>query len=64
MESFHFENDQVIGAIAGTDYLKQSVLRRLIGMTSGEKWALYRAIVKLADEMRGKDGNSETLPGR
>lgn len=50
MPNYHFEDDQVMTAIVGTDYLKGNVRRHLNHMTSGEKWSLYRAIVKLAAE--------------
>jgi len=45
---FHFEDDAVIGAINGTDYLIENVNRHLHAMISGEKWSLYRAVVNLA----------------
>jgi hypothetical protein len=45
---FHFEDEQVMGALVGTDHLRNNVRQRLNHMTSGEKWSLYRAIVTLA----------------
>ena len=46
--NFHFEDDAVMGAISGTDYLVGNVNRALHTMNSGEKWSLYRAIANLA----------------
>ena len=44
---FHFEDNEVMDNIVGTDYLKAEVKRHLMHMASGEKWSLYRAIAKL-----------------
>jgi hypothetical protein len=48
MADYHYEDAQVLAAIEGTDYLKQSIERKFLRGTSGEKWSLYRAIAKLA----------------
>jgi hypothetical protein len=45
--NYHFEDDEVLAAITGTEYLKENVSRHLHHMTSGEKWSLYRAIAAL-----------------
>ena len=63
MPNYHFENDEVIAAITGTDYLRQNVQRRLMGWTSGEKWSLYRAIVKLAAEQDKSGSVVKAQPG-
>lgn len=47
-ENFHFTDDEIIGSICGADFLVSRVLHKLTGMTDGEKWSLYRAVVKLA----------------
>ncbi len=47
-ENFHFTDDEIIGSICGADFLVSRVLHKLTGMTGGEKWSLYRAVVKLA----------------
>ena len=52
-ENFHFEDEDVLDAVVGTDYIKQGVLHMLRGHQCAEKWALYRAIVRLADLQRG-----------
>lgn len=47
--SHHFETDAVIGAIGenATDYVKAQIEGHLCLMTSGERYALYRAIKSL-----------------
>jgi hypothetical protein len=47
-ENFHFENDEVLAAIANTQYAKDVIARHLRFMTVDQKWSLYRAVVKLA----------------
>lgn len=48
----HLETDDVMAAIEGTEYLKGHVANKLHLMTSGERYSLYRAVVKLVDERR------------
>jgi hypothetical protein len=49
-KNYHFTDEQVMGALVGTDHLRSYVENHLAHMTSGEKWSLYRAIVKLSKE--------------
>ena len=51
-ENFHFDDEDVLDAVVGTDYIKQGVLYMLRGHQCAEKWSLYRAIVRLADYQR------------
>lgn len=53
-ELFHFTDEQIRASICGTDFLVSRVLRKLAGMTGGEKWSLYRAVVKLALASRAR----------
>jgi hypothetical protein len=48
--NYHFETEDVLKAIANTDYAKGEISRHLHAMTCDQRWSLYRAIVKLADE--------------
>jgi hypothetical protein len=59
--SLHFEDDAVIGAIDGTDCLLGHVRRCLGQMTTGEKWSLYRAVVKLSNEASAEPDLAELL---
>jgi hypothetical protein len=52
--SLHFEDAQVLDALVGTEHLINNIRGLLNHMTTGEKWSLYRAIVKLANAREGK----------
>jgi hypothetical protein len=49
--SLHFEDAEVMAAMVGSEHLIDNVRNRLMFMTTGEKWSLYRAIVKLSKEI-------------
>lgn len=58
MPNYHFEDDQVLAAVANTEYAKGKIAHHLLHMTVDQKWSLYRAIVKLAEEQRDKPGRA------
>jgi hypothetical protein len=43
-----------MGAVGGTEYMRNSVRRMLYERTSGEKWSLYRGIATLVIAQRAK----------
>lgn len=48
---YHFTDDQVMDAFEASGYITDGVRLRLNLMTTSEKYALYRAIAKLALSM-------------
>lgn len=51
--SFHFSDEQVMAVVGDVgNVMRWNLESRLRLMTTGEKWTLYRAIVKLAEESR------------
>jgi len=47
--NYHFDTEEVLRVVMGTDILRDNVRRRLLLITSRERFSLYRAIAKLID---------------
>jgi hypothetical protein len=45
---YHYEDKDVLAAIANTEHAKEKIAYALQCMTVDQKWSLYRAVVKLA----------------
>lgn len=52
-DHFTFRDEEIISALGETSgYMRETIAHTLSRLTSGEKFSLYRAIVKLADQKR------------
>jgi len=46
--NYHFEDEEILAAVANTKYAKEQISRHLHAMTCDQKWSLYRAVATLA----------------